>query len=130
MNNSTTSEIERWEMPAQSSIQQTSFTPDHVRHRVIHKNGPQHHEQHHGAELHALGERASDQRWRNDRKHELINHERLVRDGGGIVRLRLQSNASQEQMMEVADETRSRSECETVATDRPQHRNESHHCEA
>ncbi len=74
-------EVERREISAQRRIQQTSLAPDHMGHRVINKNGPKHHKQHHSAELHAFGECACNQCRGNDGKHQLVDHEGLLWNG-------------------------------------------------
>ena len=43
-------------------------------------NRPQHHEHQHRRKLHPLRKRSRNQRRRNDRKHQLVHHERLLRN--------------------------------------------------
>ena len=81
-------EIEAGNFAAQERVQQAALAPDHVRHREVDDERPQSGEQQHGAEFHALGERAGDQRRRDDGEHQLIDHERLLRNGGRVIRIR------------------------------------------
>ena len=90
-------EIERREASAQCGIQQPALAPHHVRHGRVHDQRPQHHEQRHGAELHALGEGPADERRSDDGKHQLVNHEGLQRNSGGVGGLRRGADAVQEQ---------------------------------
>ena len=85
-------EIKRGKTTAQRGVQQAAFSPYHMRHGVIDNKRPQNHEQQHGAELHALGESAGDQRRRDDCEHELVNHVALQRNSRGVVRIGLQPN--------------------------------------
>ena len=80
-----------------TGIQEASLAPYHVRHGKVHQQGPKHREQQHGAELHAFGKRAGDQRRRDNGEHQLIDHEGLLRDGGGIIGIGRGAHAMQEQ---------------------------------
>ena len=46
-------------LAAREGVQQPALAPHHVRHREVDEQRPEHREQQHGAELHALGERAA-----------------------------------------------------------------------
>ena len=78
-------------------------------------------EQQHGAEFHALGEGARDERRRDDREHELVDHVGLLRDGGGVVGIGSGADAVQEQIAQIADERRAFAERQAVADDGPDH---------
>ena len=78
-------EIEARNFAAGEGVQEAALAPHHVRHREVDDQHPQDREQQHGAVFHALGERAGDQRGGDDREHELVDHEGLLRDGGGVV---------------------------------------------
>src|SRR5438552_1962648 len=112
-------EIECGESPAQSGIQETTFSPNHVGHGIVDQNGPQHHEDNHGAELHALGKCTCDKRGRDDGEHELVHHESLLWNGGRVIGIGLRSDAVQKKMVEVADETIARTERKAVTEQRP-----------
>jgi hypothetical protein len=101
-----------------------------VRHRVVNEERPKHHEQQHRAELHALGERAGNQARRDDRKHQLIDHESLRRDRCRIVRVGSRTHSAQEEVMESAYKARARTERQAVAHQSPQHGDNGHHGKA
>ena len=107
------------ESPAQSGIQETAFPPDHVGHGIVDHNGPQHHEDDHGAEFHPLGKCTRDKRGRDDGEHELVHHESLLWNGGRVIGIGLRSDAVQKKMVEVADETIARTERKAVTEQRP-----------
>ena len=94
------------------------------------KNAHSDGEHHHGAKAHALGERSGNQRRRDDGEHELVDHERLVGNGGGVERVGGRSNVAQEQVAQVADERVARAEHQAVAAHRPQQGDHRHHGEA
>ncbi len=73
-------------------------------------------------ELHALGKGTRDERRGDDGEHQLVDHEGLQRDGGGVIRVGLRAHSAQEEIVQAADETASRSEGETVADQGPQDR--------
>ena len=55
-------------------------------------------------ELLPLGERAGDERGRDDGEHHLEEHEGLVRDGGRVVGVGRLPHAAQTQPVEAADD--------------------------
>jgi hypothetical protein len=61
---------------------------------------PEREEQDGAAEFHALGGGAGDQRRGNDREHQLIDHERGLRDRTGVVGIRIGANTPKESMLE------------------------------
>ena len=73
-------------------------------HRRIHDQTPERHEEEHGAEFHALCKSAGDERRRNDCEHQLIHHEGLGWNGGGVIGVWLNLNAVKEEVMESSDE--------------------------
>ena len=93
-------------------------------------NSHKHGEQQHGAEFHALRERAGDQRRRDDGEHELIDHVGLLRNGGGVIGIGRRADAVQEQVAQVADERRAFAERQAVADHGPQHGDHRHQDEA
>src|SRR6185436_2718684 len=60
VDDSTAGKIKRWKPATQRGIQQTTFTPDHVREWKVDKGRPEDHEQQHRAELHSLGKCSGD----------------------------------------------------------------------
>jgi hypothetical protein len=117
-------------LPPWNAFRKPPRAPHHVRHREVHEEHPQDGEHHHGAKAHALGERAGNQRRRDDGEHELVDHERLVGNGGGVERVGFGSHAAQEEVAQVADERVARGEHQAVAADRPQQGDDGHHGEA
>jgi hypothetical protein len=67
---------------AAGGVEQAADAPDHVGHGAIDEQGPEREEDRHGAELHALGKGAGDQRRGDDGEHELVDHEGLLGNGG------------------------------------------------
>ena len=104
MHHGSAGEIEHRVLAAQERVEKAAAAPHHVRHREVDEERPQRGEHHHGAKAHALGKRAGNQRRRDDGEHELIDHERLVGNGGGVERVRFGAHAAQEQVAQVADE--------------------------
>ena len=68
---------------------------------------PERREQRHGAEFHALRVGAGDQRGRDDGEHELIDHVRQLRYGGGVIGVRIGADAVQESIFQPADKRQS-----------------------
>ena len=98
--------------------------PDHVGDRAVDQQQPQRQEQRHGGELHALHQRADDQRGRDRREGHLeadvdqLGNVGADREGRG---LRVRRHAGQERLGEAADERRRAArEGEAVADDGPQ----------
>ena len=91
---------------------------------------PQGEEDGHGAELHALGKGAGDQRRGDDGEHELVDHEGLFGDGGGVVGVGGEAHAAQEQVAEAADKGVAAAEGQRVADNGPENGDQAHHGEA
>ena len=68
-------------------VEQAVNAPDHVGHGAIDNQRPEREEESHGAELHALGKGAGNERRGDDGEHELIDHQGLFGNGGGIVQV-------------------------------------------
>ncbi len=122
-------EIQRREPPTECRIQQPALAPHHVRHRVVHQQRPQRQEQQHGAEFHPLRKRPGDQRRRDDGKHQLVDHERLVGNGGRVIGVRLQPDALQEEVVETANEAMPLAKGQAVSDQGPQDGDHRHHGE-
>lgn len=56
----------------------------------------------HRTEANALSKGACDQRRRDDGEHGLIDHERLLRYGGGVASVRLSAYPTEEQISQIA----------------------------
>src|SRR5438046_1701247 len=87
VNDRATGKIQGRESSAASRVQQPSLPPHHVRQRSIDANEPEYTEYKHGFEFHALGESACNQSGSNNRKHQLIHHEGLLRNGCCVCRI-------------------------------------------
>ncbi len=92
-------EVERAQL-----VQEAALAPDPVRERVVDERRPEHREEEERREPLPLGERAGDERGRDGREHHLEEHERLVRDGGGVPRVRRRAHATQAGPLEPADD--------------------------
>jgi len=122
-------EVERGNVAA-AGIEESADAPDHVGHGAIDEQRPEGEKDGHGAELHAFGEGAGDERRRDDGKHELVDHVGLLGDGGGVVGVGSEADAAQEDVFEAADEGVAVAEGEGVAADRPEDGDEAHHGKA
>ncbi len=58
--------------------------PDPMTDRIVDHDGPEQGKDHEGGEAHPFGKGAGDQGRGDDGKHALIDHEYVLRDGGGI----------------------------------------------
>jgi hypothetical protein len=67
---------------AAGGVEESADTPDHVGHGAIDEQRPEGEEDGHGAELHALGKGAGDERRGDDGEHELVDHVGLLGNGG------------------------------------------------
>ena len=123
-------EIERRNAAAEVRIQEAALAPDHMRHRKVHEQRPERHEQQHGAEFHPLRERAGNQRRGDDGEHQLVNHKGLMRNRARVVCIRRAADAVQEQVSKIADERRSLAKRQAVTHHAPNNRHQSHHDEA
>jgi len=124
-----TREIQRGDAAA-GRVQQPSHAPDHVGHRTINDERPERQKDRHGAELHAFGKGAGDQRRGDDGEHQLVDHEGLLGNGGGVVGVGGERNAAQEEVLEAADEGRAVAEGQRVAHDSPENGDQAHHGKA
>ena len=89
-------------------VEQAAHAPDHVGHGAVDKQRPEREKDGHGAELHALGKCAGDERRRDDGEHELVDHVGLLGNGGGVVGVGRERDAAQKEVLEAADEERCR----------------------
>jgi hypothetical protein len=105
-------EIEAQDLPAQIRVQQASLTPDHVGHGEVDDQSPQRHEQR-----------------GDDREHQLVHHESLLRNGTRIIRIRCASHAVQKQIAQIADEQRPLAEGQAISRNRPNYGDHCHHDE-
>ena len=129
MNHGAAGEIERGNASA-VGIQQPAHSPDHVRHGAVDDQRPQRKKHGHGAEFHALGECAGDQRRRDDGEHELIDHVGLFRNRGCIIGIGSKAYAAQEDVFESADKAVAVGKGQRVSNDCPEDRDQAHHGEA
>ena len=95
-------------------------------HGEINQEHPDCGEDEHGAETHAFGKGPGYKRGGDDGEHELVDHERLVRDGGGVIRLWGGTDAIQEQVAEVAEEGVTFREGEAIANECPEDGDQTH----
>jgi hypothetical protein len=70
---------------AAGGVEQAADAPDHVGHGTVDEQRPEGKKDGHGAELHALGKGAGDERRGDDGEHELVDHVGLLGNGGGVV---------------------------------------------
>ncbi len=97
--------------------------PDHVSDRQVGEREPQHHEQQHGAEFHALGKGADDQCRCNCRKGQLEGDVDVFRNDDALAESchrRVWGYPEQEGSTESSEECVALGERDAVAVDRPQ----------
>src|SRR5579884_2611 len=121
MHHRTSRKIQCRETSSERSIQESAFAPYHVGHRIIDKERPEHHERKHRTEFHAFRKSPTDERRRNDGKHELVNHERLLRNRGSERGFRITTHSMQQDVVQSPNEAVAGAECEAVPTDCPKH---------
>ena len=123
-------EIQARNPAAQKSVEQSALAPHHVGHRKIHEQAPQHREQEHGAELHALGKGSADQRGGDDGEHQLVDHEGLLRDGGRVIGIGRAAHVVQERVVQISEDRRGPAKDQAVADQGPDHSDHGHENEA
>ena len=111
-------------------VEQAAHAPDHVGHGAVDEQRPEGEKDGHGAELHALGKGAGDERRGDDGEHELVDHVGLLGNGGGVVGIGREAHAAQEEVLEAADEDVAVAEGQRVADDGPENGDQAHHGEA
>ena len=129
MDDGAAGEIERGKVAA-GGVEKAAHAPDHVRHGAVDKQRPEREKDRHGAELHALGKGAGDQRRGDDGEHELVDHVGLLGDGGRVVGVGRQADAVQKKVLKAADEAVAVAEGQRVADDGPENGDQAHHGEA
>ena len=115
---------------AAGGVEQSADAPDHVGHGAVDEQRPEGEKEGHGAELHALGKGAGDQRRGDDGEHELVDHEGLLGNGGGVVGVGAEGDAAQEEVLKAADEAVAVAKGQRVADDGPENGDQAHHGEA
>jgi len=119
-------EVQRAEL-----AQQPADAPDPVRDRVIDEGRPEQAEQQEGLEADALDERAGDERRGDDRKGHLEGGKGHVRDGPGVLGVRLRTDTRQPGKVEPADDpAEGGPKGERVADQDPLQADQAHHHEA
>src|SRR4051812_36391719 len=66
------------------SVHETVRAPNHVGEGEINDEHPNRYEEQDGGKLHAFGYRTDDQRWCDDREHQLVHRKDVVRNPVGI----------------------------------------------
>src|SRR5258705_4772869 len=95
-----------------------------MRDREINSEHPDGDEHHDSRKFYALGDRADDQSRSNDRKHELIHREDVMRNPVGIITVRLGRYSTQEREFDSAQKWRATREDERISDRPPQNRNQ------
>ncbi len=130
MDDSASGEIEAGNASPEGGVEESALAPDHVGHGGVDEERPESEEEEHSAELHAFGEGSGDEGGGDDGEHELVNHERLKRDGGSVVGIRGGTDAVEEEVVEISDEAVAGAEGEAEADDAPEDGDDGHHGEA
>ena len=86
------------------AVHEAGGAPDHVGEREVDDDHPEPDEQEDGAELHAFGDGAEDQRGGDDREHHLVHRKDVVRNPVGVVGVGRGADALEKQEFEAADE--------------------------
>ena len=130
MHDRSAGEIQRREFSAKRRIQETALAPNHVSERSVDEQKPQREKKHRAAELHSFRSGTGNQGRRDDRKHQLINHEGCLRNGSGVIGIWIGADAAQERMLEPADDRTVSAKRQAVAHQGPQNGNHRHEHEA
>src|SRR6185295_6722903 len=104
MHDGSAREIECGKASAQRRVQKSAGAPNHVGQRKIDDGNPQGTEKNHRTELHALSKGAGNQGRRDNREHQLKQHESLLRNRSGIDRIRRAVDVAKKEITESADE--------------------------
>ena len=126
MHDRPTRKIQSRKFSAKSRVEKAAFAPNHVSERRVDDQKPKREKEDGAAKLHTLGSRAGDQRRRDDGEHQLVNHERGLRNRSGIVGIRVCADTAQKGVLESADDGPISAETQAVAHQRPQHANQCH----
>jgi hypothetical protein len=81
-------------------------SPNHVRYWEVDREHPDRDENEHRRKFHSLRNRADDQCRRNDREHELIHGEDILRNPIGIIAVRLRIDPAKKREFEAAKKRR------------------------
>ena len=68
-----------------NAVHEAGHAPDHVGQREVDDEHPDRDEEQNRGELHALGDRADDQRRGDDREHHLIHRKHVLRNPVGVI---------------------------------------------
>ena len=106
MHHGATSEVDGFDGRAgvPHTVHEAIDAPHHVREREVDQKHPAGHEENHGGEFHALGDRTHDQGGRDDREHHLIHREYILRNPEGVVRVRRAIDAFQKEEFRATEE--------------------------
>jgi len=95
-------------------------TPHHVREREVDQEHPEENEQEDGLEPDAFGHGPEDQRWRDDREHQLVHGEDVLRYPVGVIRVRCGSHSVKERLAQTSDQSVSAVEHQRVPDGPPE----------
>jgi hypothetical protein len=115
MHHESASEIEH------TFLRQPTSAPDPMRHGHVDDHKPERGEQQHGAEAHALGKGADDQRGRDDGEGHLKHEEDGLGDGG-VRPCGLARNAAQQHLLQIPKPGPSTAKGQAIGEGEPHHR--------
>ena len=103
-------EIDRFDLGVRvpDAVHEAVDAPDHVGEREINDEHPERDEQQDRGELHAFGDGADDQRRSDDREHQLIHGEHVVRNPGGVIGVGIRIHALEKRQSKVPENSGSR----------------------
>ena len=126
MDDGAAGEIQGREFSTERGVQQASLAPHHVGKRGVDEEKPEGEKEDGAAELHSFGSRAGDQCRGDDGEHQLIDHEGGLRNGAGVIGIRVGADAAEESVLESADHRAISAERQAVADQRPEDRDHRH----
>src|SRR5207249_2624307 len=126
MHDGSSREIDRGNFRARipNAIHPAIDSPNHVREREINGEHPEGDKDGHGRVTHPLRDRANDQRWGNDREHQLIHRENILRNPIGIITVRSRIDATKKGELKSAEKGRAVGKHEGVTDRTPENRGE------
>ena len=96
------------------TVHQAGGAPHHVGQREINQQHPQGHEEQDGRKLHAFGDGADNQGGRDDREHQLVHREDVMRNPVGIIGVGRGGHAPEQGELGAAEKAAQKTRAETL----------------
>src|SRR6185369_1836661 len=119
MHDRSSRKIECGNLSAKNRVQESAFSPHHMSERQVNDHCPKRSKGDLGRKSNTFGECSRDQCGSDYREHQLEDHERLLWDRGGVIRIWVRSNSAEKREIKAANEPVSFGKNEAVAEERP-----------